>query len=56
MHHSDKTRLWAVAVGLAIAGAMMAPFGALAIEDKLVVVTSYPPDTTETVKKAFENK
>ncbi len=27
-----------------------------ALEDKLVVVTSYPPDTTETVKAAFEKK
>jgi ABC-type Fe3+ transport system substrate-binding protein len=28
--------------------------GAFALEKKLVVVTSYPPDTTVTVKKAFE--
>jgi ABC-type Fe3+ transport system substrate-binding protein len=34
----------------------MTPFAATALEDKLVVVTSYPPDTTETVKKAFEKK
>jgi phosphoglycerate transport regulatory protein PgtC len=30
------------------------PIPAKALEDKLVIVTSYPPDTTETVKKAFE--
>ncbi len=29
---------------------------ALAMDDKLVIVTSYPPDTTVTVKKAFEAK
>jgi len=29
---------------------------ALAASGKLVIVTSYPPDTTETVKKAFEKK
>ena len=46
--------------GRIIAGAMTAlamvalSSGALALEDKLVVVTSYPPDTTVTVKKAFE--
>lgn len=34
----------------------LAPFAAQAMEDKLVIVTSYPPDTTETVKKAFEAK
>ncbi len=56
MQTFNKTRLWAAAVGLAITSALMAPFGALATEDKLVVVTSYPPDTTETVKKAFESK
>jgi phosphoglycerate transport regulatory protein PgtC len=32
------------------------PIPAQALEDKLVIVTSYPPDTTETVKKAFEAK
>ena len=41
-----------------IAGAFLAfallwsPSQALALEDKLVIVTSYPPDTTVTVKKA----
>ena len=45
---------------LALAGAVLAaaliaaPFGAQALEDTLVIVTSYPPDTTGTVKKAFE--
>lgn len=34
----------------------IASFPAQAMEDKLVIVTSYPPDTTETVKKAFEAK
>ena len=40
-------------LALAVAAA---PFGAGAMEDKLVVVTSYPPDTTNTVKAAFEKK
>lgn len=31
-------------------------FTAQALEEKLVIVTSYPPDTTVTVKKAFEAK
>jgi len=44
----------------ALAGALLglavlaSPTGAMALEDKLVIVTSYPPDTTVTVKKAFE--
>jgi phosphoglycerate transport regulatory protein PgtC len=32
------------------------PIPAHAMEDTLVIVTSYPPDTTVTVKKAFEAK
>jgi len=36
------------------AGLAVAAFQAQAMEDTLVVVTSYPPDTTETVKAAFE--
>ena len=35
---------------------LAAPFQVQAMEDKLVIVTSYPPDTTVTVKKAFEAK
>ena len=41
------------ALALAVAAA---PFSAGAVEDKLVIVTSYPPDTTTTVKAAFEKK
>ena len=41
------------ALALAVAAA---PFSAGAVENKLVVVTSYPPDTTNTVKAAFEKK
>lgn len=47
-------------VSRAVSGAMAAlavtafSFGASALENKLIVVTSYPPDTTVTVKKAFE--
>ncbi len=41
----------ALALGLATAASQ-----GLALEDKLVIVTSYPPDTTETVKAAFEKK
>ena len=40
-------------LALAVAAA---PFSAGAMEDKLVIVTSYPPDTTNTVKAAFEKK
>ena len=38
------------------AGLAAAAFQAQAMEDTLVVVTSYPPDTTETVKAAFETR
>ena len=41
------------ALALAVAAV---PFSAGAVEDKLVIVTSYPPDTTNTVKAAFEKK
>ncbi len=40
-------------LALAVAAA---PFSAGAVENKLVIVTSYPPDTTTTVKAAFEKK
>ena len=50
-----KTTLWTIALGLALA-VLAAPLGALALEKKLVIVTSYPPDTTTTVKKAFEKR
>ena len=50
-----KTTLWAIAFGVALA-VLAAPLGAVALEKKLVIVTSYPPDTTTTVKKAFEKK
>ena len=50
-----KTTLWSIVFGLALA-VLAAPLGAVALEKKLVVVTSYPPDTTTTVKKAFEKK
>ena len=50
-----KTTLWTIAFGVALA-VLAAPLGAFALEKKLVIVTSYPPDTTTTVKKAFEKK
>ncbi len=50
-----RTTLWTIAFGLALA-VLAAPLGAGALEKKLVIVTSYPPDTTTTVKKAFEKK
>ena len=56
MKHPKNTHLWFAAVGSVVAGALMTSVGALAMDDKLVVVTSYPPDTTVTVKKAFEKK
>ncbi len=44
-------------IGVMLAAVMLAaPFQAHTLEDKLVIVTSYPPDTTVTVKKAFEAK
>ena len=44
-------------IGMALAALLLAaPFQARAQEGKLVIVTSYPPDTTVTVKKAFEAK
>ena len=51
----QRKTLVAIAFGLALA-VLAAPFAAIALEKKLVVVTSYPPDTTTTVKKAFEKK
>lgn len=51
-----KWNLLAGALCAAVALAMVSMLPAQAAEDKLVIVTSYPPDTTETVKKAFEAK
>ena len=51
----QRKTLVAIAFGLALA-VLAAPFSAIALEKKLVIVTSYPPDTTTTVKKAFEKK
>jgi ABC-type Fe3+ transport system substrate-binding protein len=50
-----KTTLAAIVFGFALA-VLASPFAAVALEKKLVIVTSYPPDTTTTVKKAFEKK
>ena len=51
------TRRQAVIVSVALTAVLLAwPYQAHALENKLVVVTSYPPDTTVTVKKAFEAK
>ena len=48
----------ALIVGMAVAAVLpfIGPNLAQAMEDKLIIVTSYPPDTTTTVKKAFEAK
>lgn len=53
-----RTTFRTVAVGLALSflALLAVPFGANALENKLVIVTSYPPDTTTTVKAAFEKK
>jgi len=56
MKYPRNVSIWLVAVAALCFGALMAPLAASAAEDKVVVVTSYPPDTTETVKKAFEKK
>ena len=51
------TGLFQALTGAVLALAVFAaPFQALALEDKLVIVTSYPPDTTVTVQKAFEKR
>ncbi|OHC75770.1 MAG: ABC transporter substrate-binding protein [Rhodospirillales bacterium RIFCSPLOWO2_01_FULL_65_14] len=51
------TRFGRLFLGCALAAlALAAPLGASALEDKLVIVTSYPPDTTVTISKAFEKK
>ena len=39
---------------LAVSAISALPVQAADLEGKLVIVTSYPPDTTVTVKKAFE--
>ena len=41
----------------AVIAALVLPFGfARAVDGTLTIVTSYPPDTTTTFKKAFEKK
>ncbi len=50
-----NSKLMAAGAAL-VAGVMAAPFQAGAAQDKLVIVTSYPADTTVTVKAAFEKK
>lgn len=48
-----STTVIAAAIGLS---SVLGAGAAFAADGKLVIVTSYPPDTTETVKKAFEKK
>ena len=49
-------RALGVVMALLALAVAAAPFSAGAMESKLVIVTSYPPDTTNTVKAAFEKK
>ena len=49
-----KKKFQALAVTAMATALLMAPMAARALEDTLVIVTSYPPDTTVTVKQAFE--
>ena len=49
-----KDFLRAVSGALAVLAVSALPTFAADLEGKLVIVTSYPPDTTVTVKKAFE--
>ena len=49
-------RALGVLIALLALAVAAAPFSAGAMESKLVIVTSYPPDTTNTVKAAFEKK
>ncbi len=51
-----KTLFHALTGTVLVLAAFAVPYQALALEDKLVIVTSYPPDTTVTVKKAFEKR
>ena len=55
MFKTIHRQVFIVAMALAVV-ILAAPFQVQAMEDKLVIVTSYPPDTTVTVKKAFEAK
>ena len=56
MKRSLLRRNLLVACTALIAGIMAAPVQAVAAQDILVIVTSYPTDTTVTVKAAFEKK
>ena len=51
-----KRMTFGILVAVLALAVAAAPFTAGAVEDKLVIVTSYPPDTTTTVKAAFEKK
>ncbi|HHH38498.1 MAG TPA: extracellular solute-binding protein [Sedimenticola sp.] len=57
MKNKKRVRQWFLALGAAVlASALALPAVASAIEDKLVVVTSYPKELTVTFKKAFEKR
>ena len=58
MKKTNVSRSLVVGGAVLIAGLLAAPFQAQAqaIEDKLVIVTSYPKDLTSVFKKAFEKK
>ncbi len=52
-----KNKQYMRVIGGALFAALILPFGAAsAQEGTLTIVTSYPPDTTTTFKKAFEKK
>lgn len=54
MFRSVNRRVIVATLAIAASFPLLALTPAQALEDKLVIVTSYPPDTTETIKKAFE--
>ena len=56
MRKTNVSRSLVVGGAVLIAAILAAPFQAQAVEDKLVIVTSYPKDLTSVFKKAFEKK
>ncbi len=56
MRHLKSGKVLLLSVSLLLAAVMAQPHPAQALEDKLVIVTSYPKDLTGPFKKAFEAK
>lgn len=56
MKRTNVSRSLVLGGAVLIAGLLAAPFQAQAIENKLVIVTSFPKDLTSVFKRAFEKK